>query len=618
MKHPLGHNALRTSARLTLAAIAVTSFSLPAFANDEENLETMTVTTNRMPSENLLAPTTVITRADIERLQINDLPTLLSRQPGIDMSVNGGMGKTSSIFMRGSNSGHVLVLVDGVKWHSATLGTPSIQHFPVEQIERIEIVRGPRSGLYGSEAIGGVIQIFTRQGQQGVNPYAKVSYGTHDTRQAAVGVSGGNEQTTYNLSLNHQNTRGIDARDGLSDDDRDAYRNNSVSAKLQHQVNDALDVGMNFIRTEGSSEFDGYYYKGHTVEQILGVNSSYEVNDSWAINAQLSESRDESKSYNNSGSDHYDTRHRFATISNIIDLSEAQKLNIGFDYDLDDIDSSKDHAEDSRYNRALFFGWQGSINKHSWLLSGRHDDNEAFGSHNTGIAEWGYWLQDSLQFTASAGTAFKAPTFNALYWPLSLPAFGFPGYAGNPNLKPEESKSFEIGFKGFHDWANWSINAYSTRIDDLILGAGIVGPGNIAIPQNVDKAKIKGIEFDLSTTIAGWDIAANATFLKPEDDVTGNILRRRAQRMASLNVDNQWGEWSAGASWKLSGHRYEDVDNDNRLGGYGTVDIRAAYQLDSDWSLQANVSNLFDKEYQTVDTYNSLDRIGMLSIIYQP
>lgn len=277
MKLSHRHFALRASARLTLAAISAITFSLPSIAADHVDLDALTVTTNRMPSENLLAPTTVITRADIERLQINDLPSLLSRQPGIDITVNGGMGKSSSIFMRGSNSGHVLVLVDGVKWHSATLGTPSIQHFPVEQIERIEIVRGPRSGLYGSEAIGGVIQIFTRQGQQGVNPYAKVAYGTHDSRQAAVGVSGGNETTSYNLSFNHQATRGIDARDGMTDDDSDTYRNNSVSAKLQHQVNDELDVGFNFIRTEGSSLFDGYYYKGHTVEQIMGVNSSFAV-----------------------------------------------------------------------------------------------------------------------------------------------------------------------------------------------------------------------------------------------------------------------------------------------------------------------------------------------------
>ena len=147
MKHSQRLLALRVPARLTLAAIAAATLSSPTFAEEEVDLDTLTVTTNRMPSENLLAPTTVITRADIERLQINDLPTLLSRQPGIDLTSKGGWGKDTSLYIRGTSSRHVLILVDGVKWQSATLGETNIQDFPVEQIERIEIVRGPRSGL---------------------------------------------------------------------------------------------------------------------------------------------------------------------------------------------------------------------------------------------------------------------------------------------------------------------------------------------------------------------------------------------------------------------------------------------------------------------------------------
>ncbi|HDY85783.1 MAG TPA: cobalamin receptor, partial [Methylophaga sp.] len=276
MKQLHGHFALRTSARLLLSSIAALSFSTLIHA--EQTLDNITVTANRMPSANVLAPNTVITRDDIDRLQINDLGTLLSRQTGIDMTNNGGIGKATSISIRGSNSSHVLVLVDGVKWHSATTGGPSIQDFPVEQIERIEVVRGPRSGIYGSEAIGGVIQIFTRKGKAGdIKPYAKLAYGSHNSKQAAVGVSGGDAKTTYNLSFNHQSTDGINVKDSPTQDpDKDGYRNNSVSAKINHQLTNNFVIGANLLRSEGFNEYDSKFdfMKADSIQQIIGTNAA--------------------------------------------------------------------------------------------------------------------------------------------------------------------------------------------------------------------------------------------------------------------------------------------------------------------------------------------------------
>jgi len=600
MKHSHGHFALRAAARLTIAAIAASSFSI----NAEESLDSITVTANRMPSENVLAATTVITRSDIERLQITDLPTLLSRQPGVDIATSGGIGKQSSIFMRGTNSSHVLVLVDGVKWYSATAGSPAIQDFPVEQIERVEIVRGPRSGLYGAEAIGGVIQIFTRKGQQGVTPYAKVSYGSHDSKQVSAGVSGGNEQTSYNLSFNHQSTDGISSIK-LNNPDKDSYRNNSASLNLDHNFSDTFNVGINYLRAEGFNDYDSGFdsigrYKEESVQQVIGFKSQLDINDLWQLNVNISESRDQRDDFTYGATN---TRHRFASVSNLLELNDNHVVNIGLDYSVDDVDGDTTYNEDSRDNKAAFLSWNGKANKHNWLLSARHDDNEAYGTHNTGTAEWGYLLQEGLKFVASAGTGFKSPTFNDLYHP----------FGSNPDLKHEESKSFGLGLMGSVENINWELHAYQTKIDDLI-----VANAPFYIPENVDKAKIKGIEFEVSTVVASLDIAANVSFLKPEDETTGNILARRAQRLANLHADKQWGAWSTGASWKLRGHSFDDAANTTRLGGYGLVDIRAGYQLDRDWQLQASVSNLFDKEYQTVNNYNSLDRTAMLTISYKP
>lgn len=598
---------LRACARLTLAAMAI-SFSTSVQANSED-LNTLTVTANRMPSDNVLAPTTVITRADIERLQINDLPSLLSRFPGIDMTMSGGLGKSSSIFMRGTNSDHVLFLVDGVKWFSATSGGAAIQDFPVSQIERIEIVRGPRSGLYGSEAIGGVIQIFTRESKPGFTPYGEVSVGSHNAQAVTAGATGGNASTSYNVTVNHSSTNGIDAREE-NDPDHDGYRNKSVSAKLSHQLTDDWSVGLNFLRAEADNEYDGFTptndHTADTVQQVIGFNSDYKVTDNWSFQFQLSESRDQSEDFiNNVSSGVFDTRHRLVSVNNLIDIAPGHLLNIGFDYEHDKVTSSNDYSEKSRDNRAPYISWQAEVDRFSWLLSARHDNNEAYGSKNTGTAEAGVYLTDNLQLVANVGTAFKAPTFNQLYWPDQ----GF--FVGNPDLKPEKSKSYGLGLIGNTDWGTWSVHSYHTDIRDLLIY-------QFPTTENVDEAEIEGVEFDIATAILGWQVNFNAAFLNPEDKETDKTLRRRAQRMANLHVDRQFGKWSTGASWKLVGHRYDDAANTNRLGGYGLLDLRLTYQFADDWSAKLSASNVFDKEYQTVPSYNSLDRTVMFTLSYQP
>lgn len=606
MQQSHGHSALNTSTRLLLSSLILAA--LPMTVQASEPLDTLTVTANRMPTVNALAPTTVITRADIDRLQITDLATLLSHQPGIDVSVSGGLGKTTGIFMRGTNSDHVLVLVDGVKWHSATAGTPAIQDFPVEQIERIEIVRGPRSGLYGSEALGGVIQIFTRKGKQGFTPYAKLAYGTHNSKQGAVGVSGGDEQTQFNLSFNHQSTDGINSR-ANTNIDNDGYRNNSISAKIDHELTKNLSIGAHFLRSEGFNQYDGSsavsVNDSESVQQVMGVNSTLNVNQLWTMSWALSESCDQFHDFvNGLANGTFNTHHRFANVTNTLNIGQNHTVNIGLDYDVDHVDSTINYAEQSRDNKAVYISWQANVDKYSWLLSARHDDNQAFGGYNTGTAEWGYWLQDGLQISANVGIAFKTPSFNELY---------FPGF-GVATLQPEESTNYGLGLTGDSRWISWGINAYRNRITNLIASFP---------PENIDQASIKGIEFNLETTLVGWDVSFDASFLKPEHKGTGKILPRRAKRLANVHIDRQWGAWSTGASWKLRDHSFDDVANTTRLGGFGLLDLRVAYQLDTDWKLQASVNNVFDKQYQTAkdffgNSYNSLDRIAMLTISYQP
>ena len=599
---------LRACTRLSAVTLISSLISVPAFASD--NLDGITVTANRMPTENALAPTTVITRADIEKLQIQDLASLLSRFPGIDMTQNGGLGKASGVSIRGTNSDHVLILVDGVKWYSATSGSSALQDFPVSQIDRIEVVRGPRAGLYGSEAIGGVIQIFTKSGS--VNkptPYFSVSAGTKNTLRSSAGVSGGNDTTKYNLGYSYDTTNGINAQKDKNPD-HDGYRNQSVSLKVNQQWMESWSTDLNLLRANARNHYDGYSvnknYVTDSVQQILGLNNNISVNETWSMSFDLSESRDRSQNYaDDKITTNYNTRHRYAGWINHLQLNDQHRVNIGLEYENDKIDSSDTYVEDSRDNKAIFVSWEAEVDKNSWLLSARHDDNESFGHETTGTADYGYQLSDDLRLTANAGTGFKTPTFNDLYYPLDGS-----GYEGNPDLKPEKSTSYGFGVEGTPSWGRWAVNTYKNKIRNLIVWD--------KSPSNVDVAKIKGIEFEVTTTLANWQVSADASFLQPEDDKTGNVLPRRAKRLANLHLDRNWGDWSTGASWKLRGNSYDDADNDERLGGYGLLDLRVAYKVDPDWTVRLTGQNMLNKDYETVEDYYSLGRTVMLSLSYQP
>lgn len=593
--------------RSSFAALSLFSaVTLSAQASD--NLDPMTVTADRFQTANALVPTTVISRADIERLQINDLPTLLSRVPGVEVSTQGGMGAVSSIFMRGTNSDHVLVLVDGVKWRSATTGTASIQDFPVSQIERIEIVRGPRSGLYGSEAIGGVIQIFTRKGEKGLHPYFTAGYGTHNTQQLSAGLSGGDDSTHFNVSASHDSTDGISWLKN-SQPDKDNFRNNSVQAELDHQFNDQFSVGLNLIHIDGFNRYDNQFamndkadYFSNTEQDVWGVHGTYKATKQWTFKAQLSESRDNLANYlNGANNGDFLTKHYHGNLTSSFELNAQNTFNVGFDYDEDRLVSSTDYDKTSRDNRALFASWVANVDKHSWLLSIRHDNNEQFGNHTTGNAEYGYWLQPDLRMTLNAGTGFKAPTFNVLYYPNS----------GNSDLQPEKSVSYGAGLKGYKDWGNWSVNIYQNKIRNLV---DYIPPTYEAVSAD---ARIRGVEFEINTVLVGWNLDFNASLLQPNDLTTGKLLARRAKRLMNVNIHRDYGAWTIGGDWHLSDYSYSDPSNTQRLGGYGTLALRAAYHVDKSWSLRVSGLNVLDKQYETVYNYNTLGRTLMFSMHYQ-
>ncbi|TQV64108.1 MAG: TonB-dependent vitamin B12 receptor [Halothiobacillaceae bacterium] len=609
---------------------AIAAVIAPSFALAADQLDNVQVTATRTAQtvDEALAPVTVITRADIERTQAATVAEALRVVPGLFVSSNGGAGKTTSIFLRGTESDHVLVLIDGVKVGSATSDTTPFENLPIELIDRIEVVRGPRSSLYGSEAIGGVIQIFTRRGGGKLTPSFSVAAGSDNTFKGAASLAGGGKDSWFNASLSGMDTDGFNACNGKPspggagcftyEPDRDGYEERAGSLRLGTRFGAGHSIEAFTLRSDGRNLFDGSFQnESETTTQTLGARLNLKALQTWGMGLQVAQSRDESDNFKDGiYSSTFDTRRDSASWQNDLQIGKGQLLTLGLDWQHDQVESSdlqswqpdfQGYAVTERDNRGLFAQYQGSFGAHDLQAALRHDDNEQFGDKATGNLNWGYALGSGLRLTAGLGTAFKAPTFNELYYP------GF-GHAG---LTPEESRSIEAGLQGKGKFGHWGVQVFQTRIDDLIAYNAATFS-----PDNIDEARILGLEGSLGTRVAGFDMNAALTLLDPENRSTGanegNTLPRRARESLSLDIDRSLGVWSIGGRLYAAGKRYDDLANTVELDPYATLDLRAEYRLQRDWRLQAKVTNLFDAEYETAAWYNQQGRAVLVTLRYQP
>ncbi len=609
-------------------ALALALPGVAAAQNAPTELDDVIVTATRTPVsiEDSVVPVQVIDRDQIDRSQANSVLELLRGRAGLDFTNQGGPGKLTSLFLRGTASNQVLVLVDGVRIGSATSGMPALQDLPVDQIERVEIVRGPRSSLYGSEAIGGVIQIFTRTAGQGLQQNLALTVGSNRLRRAGAGFSNRGERGWISAQGAWQETDGIDACRGTSagwgagcyveEPDRDGYRNTSINVRGGYALTDSLSLEGHVLDVDSFNEYDGSIFGGNEAEnrqQVYGGKLAWAASDAFRLTVQAGRNRDRSDSYYadaDSGSrtlaSVFDTRRDTASAQGDFTLAEGQQLSAGVDWQKDEVTSTTAFDIDNRDNLGVFAEYQGSFGAHSLQLSARNDDNEQFGNHTTGSLGYGFAFGNGLRLTASAGTGFKAPTFNDLYYP------GF----SNPDLKPEESRSLNIGIAQYADNWNWTFNAYQTRVDQLI------GYDSDFALVNVAEARIRGAELTGFVSLGGFDINAQASFTDPRDHTSGaasydNLLARRARTSGRIDIDKAFGPLRLGVSAAGAGHRFDDAANSVRLAGYGTVDVRVEYAINAAWSLQARAANVFDREYETIAWYNQPGREYQLTLRYR-
>ncbi|MBE0434796.1 MAG: TonB-dependent receptor [Methylomicrobium sp.] len=575
----------------------------------------ITATRASTPKKQLSTASTVYTREDIERLQVKTVPELFRGTTGVDMTQSGGYGKTSSLFVRGTNSNHVLVLIDGIRFGSVTLGTSPFESLPIDQIERVEIIRGPQSSLWGAEALGGVIQIITRKGAQKDKPSITIDAGggSFNTAKASGTISGSYRNTWYTLGASHFNSRGFDARQPVVEfgtlvdqPDKDGFYNTGLNARLGHRFGNNAEIEATYMRSEGRNDFDGTFQnKTEFVNQVVGLSGSIDVLDNWRSTLRLGQSRDDSDNFAPDGafSSRFDSTRWNASWINAITVSENHRVTLGSDYRLDEVDSTEPFDERSRYDVGVFGELHSTLfDIHHFNAAIRWDENEAFGDFVTGSIGWRSNWDYGISTFANFGNGFKAPTFNQLF---------FPNF-GNANLSAEESQSVEVGISGNHERLQWEIRAYHTNLDNLIVFD--INTFNLA---NIGKAQIDGLEAEIGTQIFGWNAKLGMNLLRPVDRETNNRLPRRTDRMLSFDLSRSFGPVDVGAFLLAEGFRYDDAANTTKVSGYATIDLRSAYHINKNWTVSAQLNNLLDKQYQLVNTFNTADRNFFVSIRYK-
>ena len=592
------------------------SFSLSLSADTKttkESIAEVVVTATRTPQtiNQVLASTTVISTEDIERYQPTDLLDLFQHIPGVDIARDGGIGSTPGVFIRGSNSGHALFLVDGQRINSASLGITSYQFIDPSQIERIEIVRGAKSSIYGSDAVGGVIQIFTKKGDFKPSTIVSTEVGSNVLKRTAVATRGAYNQLRYSIDLSYLETDGIDVLkdDSQQNRDTDGYKNFSINTNFEYTFDNGVDVGLSFLEAHSRIYLDGASYPDRdsfsdSIIQNIGFSISAPLRDWWLSKISMGRSMDDIDDTNGIDGSHISdfrtTKDQYSW-QNDIEIFNEQIITFGVDLYDDELVASTDYTDTQgvpvrdRMNRAYFIQYQGNFSIFDYVLGYREDDNEENGKQNTSNISLGAQLGKSHRVIFSWGEAFKAPTYNDLYWPIG--EYG----AGNPDLLPEDSENFELGFRGDYTVWKWEASIYQNRIDNLIEWAlaGLEAYPYRWVPSNVASAKIKGGEFRADTSLAGWDITTSVSYTDPRNQTTDKLLQKRAQKKFTFDIDRSFSRWDAGASFNATSKRYTDTTNTGSLGGYGLLDFRFSYQLAEKVKMQLKANNVFDKHYRT-------------------
>ncbi|MGJ8688701.1 MAG: TonB-dependent receptor domain-containing protein [Gammaproteobacteria bacterium] len=603
---------LTNSSILMGVCLSASAMQLQAQTPDNTAPEEIVVTANRIEQtlSTVLAATTVIDKEAIRQSSAQNLAGLLAGVPGMQFSSSGGQGAQTSLFMRGTESDHTLILVDGVQMTTNSGPAGRLEFIPLDQIERIEIVRGPRSSVYGSEAIGGVVNIITQPNiQEDFSGSVKLMAGTENSSDANIGLQGRVGKTTLSLDASHTQTDGIDnSQRGSSDDD--GYENDSLSLSFAHQFSEMFSLSSTYSRYDAESDYDDGIV--NTDSQQLSATVAASFTQQWDSNLILEKFKEDNADAGAYGLTNSNTENNKLSWQNTYTFDASNLLSFGIDHQEQELRYATFGAlqtDTSRDNDGVYAVYIRESGPMDFTLSMRNDDNERFGNHSTGSIAIGRDFSAIVRGWVSYGTAFKAPNLIDLY--VDFPSFFF---FSNPNLNPETAESIELSLQAQGFGATWKLNVFRNDIDDLIST-----DATFSTLANIQKARIDGLEATVSSTVAGWNIDAALTLLDHENRNTGADLLRRSGQTFSLNAARDFGAFDLAVNL-LAQNEHQDIDPINfgtsTVAGYGVVNLIGGYRFNEAFDLRLRIGNLLDKDYQIVDGFNTQGRTAQLSLNY--
>jgi vitamin B12 transporter len=581
-----------------------------AFAQNALDQVVVSASRTAQRVQDALPATTLITRDDIERAQTPDLPTLLRQATGLEIVQAGAPGTVSSTFIRGAESRHTLVLIDGVPVNNLNFGTAALEHLPLSDIERIEIVRGNVSSLYGSAALGGVIQIFTRQPSG--TPQASVTAQAGSRGLVDASASGSVRTaagTGLRATVEGLRDRGFNAIDQAqfpgTNPDRDGYRRHSASLAVTQELAGGDSMGLRLRDAAGTTAYDSQFGPASQAdvskfaERGAVLDAHVKLGRALRLDAALTSAADQLDASVSAFPFFVNSRSDGAQLALEWEVGSGQRITGGVEHTRQHIASDTVYAHSARTQDSGRVGYTATLGRHDVQLNVRQDRYSDFGTANTWLAGYGFHLTDAWRVSALASTGFTAPTFNDLYYP----------YGGNPSLRPERVRSAEIGVQYAAHGQDLRATLFDNRFTDLI--------GNDALFNriNIGRARTRGLELAYSGRIGDTGVQAGLTRQDPVDLDADTQLQRRARTLAHVGLTRDAGPWQFGGTARASGARQ---DGGHALGGYAVLDLTASYRVSPQLKVFGRVENLLDRPYETVFGYRQAGRGAFLGVTWQP
>ena len=602
----------------------------------------VTATRSNQESDNLLSDISIINYDEINKSGSTSIVDLLQRQPGIEISNSGGLGKQSSVYMRGANANQLIVLVDGVRMNSITTGLTAFENLPLSQIEKIEILRGPSASLYGSDGIGGVIQIFTKKNKSGFNPYANFGYSRYATKTNTIGFTAGAEKLRYGFHLNSIDSNGfssLQTNEAIIKDD-DGFNSLNINGNIEYDFDKDNSVKLSLLSNQGHNEYDNRYrsFYGNTVPNVKNKMLNQNINllfknkfsHNWDSQLLLSSSLDKYTDQQIINAN-YDGLERsnlyYQTIQNEFNWTNNIQSSIGsFTFAIDRLEqklsSNNAYDENRRNNTGYVFNYIKDFGPHIIHGSYRVDLNTHSGTNNTKSIGYGFKFNHYWKASLQYGEAFKNPTFNDLYAAYDQ------YYTPNPNLQSETSKNIEANINFVDESNNLKVTVFENRINDLIT---LYTCGWNTCIENSSSAKITGLTVTGNKYIGHTQLYSSLTTQSAdtENDGIHSKLARRASFFGTFGITHYFDDWTVGAELTGSGSKYNDRENNAPIPGYIISNLFINKLLGNNWQMNFRVNNLLDKEYyfayegnptigaSNAYRYNNPGRSAFINLIYE-